>query len=65
MKYFLSLGSNIEPKKNLDFAIGALGKILDEMNTLVKKDGFSNISEAVGSKNFQFLMDETDRSIFG
>ena len=40
-------------------------KILDEMNTLVKKDGFSNISEAVGSKNFQFLMDETDRSIFG
>ena len=42
-----------------------LNKILDEMNTLVKKDGFSNISEAVGSKNFQFLMDETDRSIFG
>ena len=65
MKYFLSLGSNIEPKKNLDLAIGALGKILDEMNILVKKDGFSNISEAVGSKNFQFLMDETDRSIFG
>ena len=65
MKYFLSLGSNIEPKKNLDLAIGALGKILDEMNTLVKKDGFCNISEAVGSKNFQFLMDETDRSIFG
>ena len=32
MKYFLSLGSNIEPKKNLDLAIGALGKILDEMN---------------------------------
>ena len=40
-------------------------KILDEMNILVKKDGFSNISEAVGSKNFQFLMDETDRSILG
>ena len=38
MKYFLSLGSNIEPKKNLDLAIGALGKILDEMNKLVKKD---------------------------
>ena len=32
MKYFLSLGSNIEPEKNLDLAIGALGKILDEMN---------------------------------
>jgi len=32
MKYFLSLGSNIEPKKNLDLAIDALGKILDEMN---------------------------------
>ena len=32
MKYFLSLGSNIEPKKNLDLAIGALGKILDEMS---------------------------------
>ena len=32
MKYFLSLGSNIEPKKNLDLAIGALDKILDEMN---------------------------------
>ena len=43
----------------------SINKILDEMNTLVKKDGFSNISEAVGSKNFQFLMDETDRSIFG
>ena len=32
MKYFLSLGSNIEPEKNLDLAIGALEKILDEMN---------------------------------
>ena len=32
MKYFLSLGSNIEPEKNLDIAIGALEKILDEMN---------------------------------
>jgi len=32
MKYFLSLGSNIEPKKNLDLAIGALDKILEEMN---------------------------------
>ena len=32
MKYFLSLGSNIEPEKNLDLAIGALGKILDEIN---------------------------------
>ena len=42
-----------------------LSKILNEMNTLVKKDGFNNISEAVGSKNFQFLMNETDRSIFG
>ena len=32
MKYFLSLGSNIEPEKNLDLAIGALEKILDEIN---------------------------------
>ena len=32
MKYFLSLGSNIEPKKNLDIAIGALSEILDDMN---------------------------------
>ncbi len=32
MKYFLSLGSNIEPEKNLDIAIGALEKILDEIN---------------------------------
>ena len=32
MKYFLSLGSNIEPEKNLDIAIGALEKILNEMN---------------------------------
>ena len=32
MKYFLSLGSNIEPEKNLDLAIGALEKILNEMN---------------------------------
>ena len=40
-------------------------EILEELNTLVKKDGFKNISEAVGSKNYQFLVDETDRSIFG
>ena len=32
MKYFLSLGRNIEPEKNLDLAIGALEKILNEMN---------------------------------
>ena len=32
MKYFLSLGSNIEPRKNLDLAISALGALLDEMH---------------------------------
>lgn len=32
MKYFLSLGSNIEPRKNLDLAISALGTLLNEMN---------------------------------
>ena len=32
MKYFLSLGSNIEPKKNLDIAITALAKLLDDMS---------------------------------
>ena len=32
MKYFLSLGSNIEPRKNLDLAISALDALLDEMN---------------------------------
>tara|TARA_A100001234_G_scaffold57684_1_gene49555 strand:- start:86 stop:1183 length:1098 start_codon:yes stop_codon:yes gene_type:complete len=40
-------------------------EILEDLNTLVKKDGYKNISEAVGSKNYQFLVDETDRSIFG
>ena len=40
-------------------------KILEELNTLLKKDGFNHISDAVGSKNRQFLIDETDRSIFG
>ena len=40
-------------------------EILEDLNTLVKKDGYSHISEAVGSKNYQFLVDETDRSIFG
>jgi 2-amino-4-hydroxy-6-hydroxymethyldihydropteridine diphosphokinase len=28
MKYFLSLGSNINPELNLDFAISSLSKIL-------------------------------------
>lgn len=32
MKYFLSLGSNIEPKKNLDIAITALATLLDDMS---------------------------------
>ena len=32
MKYFLSLGSNIEPNKNLDIAITALSKLLDDMS---------------------------------
>ena len=40
-------------------------KILEDLNKLVKKDGYKQISEAVGSKNYQFLIDETDRSIFG
>ena len=40
-------------------------EILEELNTLVKKRWYSHISEAVGSKNYQFLVDETDRSIFG
>ena len=40
-------------------------KILKDLNLLLKKDGYKNISEAVGSKNYQFLVDETDRSIFG
>ena len=40
-------------------------KILEELNTLLKKDGYNHISDAVGSKNHQFLIDETDRSIFG
>jgi len=38
---------------------------LKSINKLVKKDGYRHISEAVGSKNYQFLVDETDRSIFG
>ena len=40
-------------------------EILEDLNKLVKKDGYGHISEAVGSKNYQFLVDETDRSIFG
>ena len=40
-------------------------KILEELNTLLKKDGYNHISDAVGSKNRQFLIDETDSSIFG
>ena len=40
-------------------------EILEDLNKLVKKDGYRHISEAVGSKNYQFLVDETDRSIFG
>ena len=30
MKYFLSLGSNIDPESNLDLAISALKEILSE-----------------------------------
>ena len=39
--------------------------ILNELNSLVERDGFKNISEAVGSKNYEFLKEETDLSIFG
>ena len=44
MKYFLSLGSNINPKQNLDAAIAALGKIFNDMNCSsthqTKSEGF-------------------------
>ena len=44
MKYFLSLGSNIKPRKNLNLAISALGALLDEMNCSsthkTKSEGF-------------------------
>ena len=40
-------------------------KILNELDILLKQDGYKNISEAVGSKNYKFLTEETDRSIFG
>ena len=32
MKYFLSIGSNIEPEKNIDFALEQLDLILDSLN---------------------------------
>ena len=31
MKYFLSIGSNIEPEKNIDFALEQLDLILDSL----------------------------------
>ena len=42
-----------------------VGHILNELNDHLDRDGYQNISEAVGSKNHQYLMEETDRSIFG
>ena len=39
--------------------------ILSEMNDILETEGYNHISEAVGSKNLDYLMAETDRSIFG
>ena len=44
MKYFLSIGSNIDAKKNLDFAYKALKNILDNIQSssiyITKAEGF-------------------------
>ena len=40
-------------------------KIITELKYLLEEDGYEHISEAVGSKNLTYLMEETDRSIFG
>jgi len=40
-------------------------KIITELKDLLDEEGYENISEAVGSKNLTYLMEETDRSIFG
>ena len=39
--------------------------ILSEMNDILETEGYNHISDAVGSKNLDYLMTETDRSIFG
>ena len=44
MKYFLSIGSNIDAKKNLDFAYKELKNILDNIQSssiyITKAEGF-------------------------
>ena len=51
---------------NNDIIFVFIGEGLDKkiVNKAIK-DGYKNISEAVGSKNYKFLTEETDRSIFG
>ena len=39
--------------------------ILAELNEIIDTEGYKNISEVIGSKNHQYLMEETDRSILG
>ncbi len=42
-----------------------VNSILIKLSHLIEEAGYTNVSEAVGSKNHDYLMKETDRSIFG
>ena len=50
MRYFLSIGSNIEPKKNIDFAKKELALILSNINT-----SSTYRTKAVGFEGDDFL----------
>ena len=39
--------------------------IINHLRDILREEGHHSISEAVGSKNHEYLMSETDRSIFG
>ena len=39
--------------------------IINQLRDILREEGHHSISEAVGSKNHEYLMSETDRSIFG
>lgn len=39
--------------------------ILNQLTEILDAEGHNSITEAIGSKNYEYLMSETDRSIFG
>ena len=55
MKYFLSIGSNIDAKKNLDFAYKELKNILDEYSPILEGVNVEDVKKNIEKKRLPRL----------